>query len=230
MTDVICRSSQKPLKFCHITKTAGTSIEEAAREKGILWGKHDEWYLEQFGHYHAPISNKPQHELAALKSRYAFFAIVRDPVDRCLSEFFCRWGNVELHQYASDDFELTRARFNLLMIAFLVAGTRLNFLAKYLNPVRPGKKPHYAEYHWSPQSDYTHFNGVQIVDHLINLRSLSGESLKALMRPEDLNLELKQKNVSRRRMQAQDMYLVTKLIIRFRYRRDYKYLSAKSEF
>lgn len=34
----------KELKFIHITKCAGTSIEDLAKEKGIFWGRHHEEY------------------------------------------------------------------------------------------------------------------------------------------------------------------------------------------
>ncbi len=31
-------NKSKPLKFIHITKTAGTSIENIGKENNILWG------------------------------------------------------------------------------------------------------------------------------------------------------------------------------------------------
>ena len=46
--------NQKELKFIHITKTGGTTIEQIGRKYGILWGQlHHE-----YGFWHDPFPLK----------------------------------------------------------------------------------------------------------------------------------------------------------------------------
>jgi hypothetical protein len=76
----------KELKFIHITKTAGTSIEEVGRAKGFLWGRDHK----EYGFWHVPFSTLP----AALKTKYDWFLVVRNPYERILSEYYCKWGGI----------------------------------------------------------------------------------------------------------------------------------------
>jgi len=71
----------KELKFIHITKNAGSSIEEIGLKYKLLWGM----YHHEYGSWHEYFSNKP----IELKTKYDWFMIVRNPYDRILSEFYC---------------------------------------------------------------------------------------------------------------------------------------------
>lgn len=75
---------KKELKFIHITKTAGSSIETAGLESNIKWGKHHK----EYGHHHEIFINKSEE----LKSKYDWFVVVRNPYERILSEYYCRYG------------------------------------------------------------------------------------------------------------------------------------------
>ena len=69
----------KELKFIHITKTAGSSIETVGLEKNKRWGiNHSE-----YGFWHALFPNKP----TTLKEKYDWFMVVRNPYKRILSEY-----------------------------------------------------------------------------------------------------------------------------------------------
>ncbi|MBA42757.1 MAG: hypothetical protein CMF62_01965 [Magnetococcales bacterium] len=83
----------KILKFIHITKTAGTSIEDIAYEKGIKWGRYHKFY----GWWHGFFTLKSHN----IKKRFDWFMVVRNPYTRILSEFHCKWGGVgdKVNQY-----------------------------------------------------------------------------------------------------------------------------------
>lgn len=78
----------KELKFIHITKTAGTSIENDANRVGIQFGRfHTEYGLWQW-HYFFPQKD------IALKRKYDWFVVVRCPYERIVSEFHCKYGGI----------------------------------------------------------------------------------------------------------------------------------------
>lgn len=71
----------KSLKFIHITKTAGTSIVESGFRAGLHWG----WRHKEYGWWHGCFPLKP----SRLKESHEWFAVVRDPYERLVSEFHC---------------------------------------------------------------------------------------------------------------------------------------------
>ena len=75
----------KELKFIHITKCAGTTIEEIGRENKVYWGR----YNREYGWWHGLFPNKRKN----LKEKYDWFMVVRNPYDRILSEYYCKWGS-----------------------------------------------------------------------------------------------------------------------------------------
>lgn len=75
----------KQLKFIHITKCAGMTIENLGKEKKIKWGM---FHSKEYGHHHQPFSKKP----LELKQKYDWFMVVRNPYTRLVSEFYCLWG------------------------------------------------------------------------------------------------------------------------------------------
>jgi hypothetical protein len=93
---------ERPLKFFHIPKTAGTAIEFAAGEKAIPWGsclfnhkpKRDicnypsatEWPW-HVGWWHLPTQLFPLANIDPYKDAERF-AVIRDPYDRAVSEFY----------------------------------------------------------------------------------------------------------------------------------------------
>lgn len=74
----------KELKFIHITKCAGTTIEDIGKAKNILWGR----FHTEYGWWHQKFPNKKKE----LKDKYNWFMVVRNPYDRILSEYYCIWG------------------------------------------------------------------------------------------------------------------------------------------
>lgn len=111
--------AQRRLEFVHITKTGGSAIESAGFQRGILWGACHFLSLPDVGctrpdlNYTAPnfqsfALTSPWHSPPELLSRYAssdparfnqlypyrgadLFAVVRNPYDRAVSEYYCPW-------------------------------------------------------------------------------------------------------------------------------------------
>jgi len=87
----------KELKFIHITKCAGTSIEDLGKENGICWGRYDN----EYGWWHGIFSKKSK----TLKDKYDWFMVVRNPYDRILSEYYCKWGGKnKVNSFTKEDF------------------------------------------------------------------------------------------------------------------------------
>jgi hypothetical protein len=78
--------NKKELKFIHITKNAGTYIEDTAKKSNILFGRHHKKY--GFWHHIFPNINKN------VKDKYDWFMVVRNPYTRLLSEYYCQWGGI----------------------------------------------------------------------------------------------------------------------------------------
>jgi hypothetical protein len=95
------QSLERPLKFLHIPKTAGSAIENAAGENGINWGscaffhkpKRDicdypgtEWPM-RIGWWHLPTYVFPLAESDPYQHAEVF-GVIRDPYERMVSEFY----------------------------------------------------------------------------------------------------------------------------------------------
>lgn len=76
----------KELKFIHITKCAGSYIEDLGKLNNIDWGR---FHLE-YGWHHKIF----KHQKEKLKKKYDWFIIVRNPYERILSEYYCKWGGI----------------------------------------------------------------------------------------------------------------------------------------
>lgn len=90
----------KQLKFIHISKNAGTTIENLGMENNIKWGKYDKKVCL---HQHIPLSLKPNE----LKQKFDWFMVVRNPYERLVSEYYCKWAG-----YKGKKEKLTLAQFN----------------------------------------------------------------------------------------------------------------------
>ena len=87
----------KELKFIHITKTAGTSIEEVGLRNKKLWGK----YHNEYGYHHSIFSKKP----SIFKEKYEWFMVVRDPYTRVVSEYhYLCTVNPKIINYSVEEF------------------------------------------------------------------------------------------------------------------------------
>ena len=76
----------KELKFIHITKCAGTTIEDIGKNNNIEWGR----FHKEYGWWHECFQRKNED----LKKKYDWFVVVRNPYERILSEFYCKYGGI----------------------------------------------------------------------------------------------------------------------------------------
>ena len=118
----------KPLKFIHITKCAGSSIENAGLKQGIKWGR----YHRVYGFWHQIFPNvRP-----AIINKYEWFTVVRNPYDRILSEYHCKWGGVGDSKVCH-----TKEQMNAFLIRKIKrrrkSGDHYTEQYKYLHPTVP---------------------------------------------------------------------------------------------
>jgi hypothetical protein len=86
-------NNKKKLKFIHITKTAGTTIEDIGKKHGLKWGRFDKKQIYKKNTVSAAFWHKPFTELDdSYKRKYDWFVVVRNPYTRILSEYYCNFA------------------------------------------------------------------------------------------------------------------------------------------
>lgn len=160
----------RPLKFIHIPKTGGTSIEQSAYDVGINWGKYDpNLYLEKWktlgASWHQPLYQLAEPEIYNnLLNKYDFFCVVRNPYHKIISEFYCPWNVEVLIKNVSVEY------FNM-------------FIQKKIKECPTTD-------HWAPQSLFVYHEGKQIIKHVLRFEFLS-EEFQKLTQDYGLNIPLK---------------------------------------
>ena len=76
----------KKLGFIHITKCAGTSKEDMGNQDKQKWGRFDK----EYGFHHRLFNKVPK----SVRQSKDWFAVVRNPYDRILSEYYCKYGGI----------------------------------------------------------------------------------------------------------------------------------------
>ena len=124
---IIEQPLQKQLKYIHITRTAGTSIEQVGLDENKLWGRYDRDY----GIFDEPFSLKSDN----LKNSYDWFTVVRNPYTRLLSEY--NYLKIALRIRNADDPKI----FN-------------SYIEKWLITLKNNPNQQIYGYHLIPQSRY----------------------------------------------------------------------------
>ena len=106
----------KELKFIHITKTGGTTIEDVGKKNGKKWGRFHKEYYTDFKSV-APWHTKFYLLSNDLKLKYDWFTVVRNPYERIISEFYCRYGGWGI----SNKFTCSKKEFNKILKARILA-------------------------------------------------------------------------------------------------------------
>lgn len=124
---------KKPLKFIHITKCGGTSIEHAGIQQNIQWGRNHK-------EYRVPNSTEkaPWHRIfpnidPTIVGNYDWFMVVRNPYDRILSEYYCDHGGIGMLSV-----EYTKEEMNQYLVNRIQnrskSGNHYTEQYKYLHP------------------------------------------------------------------------------------------------
>lgn len=179
----------KDLKFVHITKTAGTSIELAGLASGIAWGMNHK----EYGWWHEIPTRKSKE----LIDQHEWFAVVRNPYERIVSEFHCVWGRARREEETRTAIETgDKELFNRVVREKIRA--------------RSIRGDHYTEQH-----KYL-VEGIKIL-RFENLQ----EEFSKLMSEKGLEVSLGKSNVSEKKFSYQDFDKNTISVINEVYKEDF---------
>ena len=203
----------KPLKFIHITKNAGTSIENIANKKNYKWGRFDQslsFLGRVFWHQPFQFCHKEAHKKMII-NKFDLFAVVRHPYDRCVSEYFCRWGGPRGN--------VTRTKEHMN-----------NYIQDKVRKVKNKKEilgrniwRDLCYGHFIPQFYYIYDGkGCKMVKHILKFEELQTQ-FNQLMKRYKIPLELdRHDNVNKRNLSVDDLTQETKDLIYTVYERDFR--------
>lgn len=193
------------LNFSHITKTAGSSIEDCASENQIQWGRNNfafwkmiaiESNINVIDPWHIPISFCKNKSIKnEILSNNIFFTVVRNPYERCISEYFCVWNidkqNMDINSY-------------------------INKKLKYIQNMEIKYNGHFI-----PQHFYVYENNKKYINHVIYYENIK-KSFDNLMKKYNLNIQLnKQINVSKKPFDIKNLTKETIDVIQKTYELDF---------
>ena len=97
-SDVGRETKVRPLQFLHVTKSGGSAIESYGRQNGLQWGR---FFLKGSSRPLLPphtgcIKSEPHHIPPSYFEQNPYkdfdvFVVLRDPLERAISEFRCPW-------------------------------------------------------------------------------------------------------------------------------------------
>ena len=118
----------KELKFIHCTKCAGTYIEDLGKKHNKSWGRFHKEYKPNHHKKFTLLNPK-------VKKKYDWFIIVRNPYDRILSEYYCKWGGIGKNlkiKHNKQQFNSFLVR-SIKKLAFRGKGSHYTPLHKYID-------------------------------------------------------------------------------------------------
>ena len=162
------------LKFIHIPKTAGTTIENISKKNGIKWGKFDNENLNPKGSYSCSSFWHDPNRYVSKKSRDETFCVIRDPVQRLISEY--------KYMYPYDKQKLNKEDY--------FTATKLNAWISYVVE----KKLYITggnDCHLIPQTNYVYdVDGKRSCDNLLRFEYLNDDFNKLMKTKNLAHLEL----------------------------------------
>jgi len=195
------KNKKNKIHFIHITKNAGTSIEQTLKQIGVEVGQFDRSFEKaNVAHWHLPLSERSTEEIKVLENEESF-AVIRNPMNRVISEYNCKWGNPIAQSQDKRVINYVVIK-NILEIVGLLSKSG-------------------ATGHWIPQWEFIFLNNKRIIGNLLIFENLEQDWYDfAIMR--GLPHRLIHKNAGSKLASKADLFMVTKLLIRIVYRRDYR--------
>ena len=205
------------LKFIHIPKNAGTSIENSAKTKNILWGfkewtklntnnvwkSNKPWFnLNKKKHIKNNSSCHPWHKIPDnLKEFYKddeLFCVVRNPYSKIVSSYNYANGKGANKKHLNEFIKNKLEDFD--------------------------KNKYWNGCHILPQHYYTH--GKIKCNHILRYENLDKEYYD-LMKNNNLNLKLPKNNISRKNVSTKDLNAESIKLINKAYDKDFKLFNYK---
>lgn len=210
------------LKFLHIPKNAGTSIEKVGYEQGILWG-YKEWTKnnkqgERIYDFHKLFKhNSPWiHKLTNLEAKN----------NRCFP-WHLPLNDLDLNIYSKDDkiFTIVRNPYTKIVSSYKY-GTKnptkddLNiFIHQKLSNFEKNK--YWNSCHILPQYEYTENSKIKI-DYILKFENMDNDFID-LMKKNNINItELPKKNSSKKPVSVSDLTQESKDLIYKVYKKDFE--------
>jgi len=197
----------RPLNFFHITKNGGTTLTDIAHSKNVLWSWRNKVNLNANRNKSLGLSGPLWHQLPrAFKQsyyeQYDWFCVVRDPLDRCLSEYHCNWDGFGRKSILTKH---SQKEFNEYVVK------RVNERMKTC--------------HWHPMFEYLfRKNGERLVQHIVRFDHMR-EDFNALANSYGLGFELPETAHSNKRGRTlftkEDLFDETRDLIENAYAMDF---------
>jgi hypothetical protein len=187
----------KQLRFVHITKNAGTTIEEIGKPH---WGRFDAEYRDAVSDvygspwdwWHIPPQFMSRDALSAIRKKYDFFLVVRNPFDRVVSEYYCEWGGpkkkwndaARANSWIQQQLEKIEQSIEVFEANKAAGGKR-----------QPGRTYKALDGHWMPQHIYTvDENGGSLVEsqNVVRFENLAADFSSLMSRynyPDTFSIE-----------------------------------------
>lgn len=222
-TAIAATAEKRRLEFVHITKTGGSAIEKAGAEIGIIWGACHYMNITDVGcfkpdlnyvapNYQSYAKTSPWHTPPKiLKTQYSdsenpylgadTFAVVRNPYDRVISEYYCPWVGFQPKFRKNTKHE--KDPNDPKIMNYWVKNMVTN-LEKSLNEymaTKPEDRPkeqskgvnedpyNLAQKHYVNQAEYVFDGDKQVIKNIVHYEDLSTE-FEQLGKEYGLNLKL----------------------------------------
>ena len=154
------------LRFIHIPKTAGTSIEDFFKKINISYGRFDREYHANRDKRYLTFNNEnpePWHTVikssSSLWQNNYFFTVIRNPKDRLISEYYHRVKFAKKDKFINHE-EQTVTEFN-------------RNVSNILKKVKSAH-PHKLVGHFAPQINFIDFNHTDKI-FLLNFNNITQE-------------------------------------------------------
>lgn len=191
------KSINYKLKFIHITKTAGTYIENLAFKKSLFWGMNDFKlkYLKKKYKRNGPAGGSFWHEPIVFLNESPYekntklFTIIRNPYDRIISTCLCKWG--------------TTIKCKNSKKPYSVIINTVDDLNKYIKQ-QVTEAEDLSFHHFVPQYFYTHnSDGKQVIDFIIKYEEL--HKINELFKDYSIDIEFKENKNSNKKFSVIDI-------------------------